>query len=113
MRTAPRIALIVLVVVSTRSLPVFAGEPEQDASYSFSGGDGSSVIAAVIVHANDETVGIHAEYAWINEHWPGSRRGKQGLVTQNNRLYAALTITDKTGQERTLYFDITEYFGKL
>jgi len=112
MRTAPRI-LIILAAISTRSLPLFAAEPQQDPGYSFSGGDGSTLDAAVIVHASDETVGIRAEYAWIKEHWSGSRPGKQGLVTQNNRLYDALTITDKAGQERTLYFDITEYFGKL
>ena len=65
------------------------------------------------VAASAETVGVHAEYAWIKEHWPGSRRARQGLVPKNNRLYDALTITDSAGQERTLYFDITEYFGKL
>jgi hypothetical protein len=113
MHTSWRIALVVLVAISAASLQLFAAHAPQDAGYSFSGGDGSTLNAAVIVHARDETVGIRAEYAWIKEHWPGSRRGKQGLITKNNKLYDALTITDTAGQERTLYFDITEYFGKL
>jgi len=113
MHTASRISLVVLVAISTVSLQLFAAEPRQDGGYSFSGGDGSTLNAAVIVHARDEAVGIRAEYAWIKEHWPGFRRGKQGLITENNRLYDALTITDSASQERTLYFDITEYFGKL
>ena len=113
MHTASRIALAVLFATSAVSLQLIAADPPQDAGYSFSGGDGSTLNGAVIVHARDEAVGIRAEYAWIKEHWPGSQRGKQGLITKNNKLYDALTITDTAGQERTLYFDITEYFGKL
>jgi hypothetical protein len=113
MHTSSRIAFVVLVAISAVSLQIFAADPPQDAGYSFSGGDGSSLNAAVIVHARDEAVGMRAEYGWIKEHWPGSRRGKQALITNNNRLYDALTITDTAGQERTLYFDIAEYFGKL
>jgi|SRR5689334_24480342 len=113
MHKASRITLVVLVAVSAVSLELFAADTPRNVDYSFSGGDGSTLDAAVIVHATDETVGIRAEYAWIKERWPGSRRGRQGLITKNNRVYDALTITDSAGQERTLYFDITEYFGKL
>jgi hypothetical protein len=93
--------------------PSFGANPRQDAGYSFSGGDGSSPETAVIVHARSESVGVRAEYEWIREHWPGSRRGKQALLGKNNRFYDSLTITDSAGQVRTVYFDITEYFGKL
>src|ERR1700683_2596938 len=113
MHTSWRIALVVLVAISAASLQLFAADAPQDAGYSFYGGDGLTLNAAVLVTARYETVGNRAEYAWIKEHWPGSRRGKQGLITKNNKLYDALTITDTAGQERTLYFDITEYFGKL
>jgi hypothetical protein len=93
--------------------PSFGADPQPEAGYSFSGGDGSSPEKAVIVHARSESVGIRAEYEWIRQHWPGSRRGKQALLGKNNRFYDSLTITDSAGQERTVYFDITEYFGKL
>lgn len=112
MHTSAPMALVVVVTVFAVPLPLFAADPPQSAGYSFSAGDGATLSAAVIVHASDESAGIRAEYAWIKEHWPGSRRGKQGLITNNNRLYDALTITDTAGHERTVYFDITEYFGK-
>ena len=113
MHTSSPIVLVAVVVISALSPQLFAADPSPEVGYSFTGGDGSTLNAAVIVHARDEAAGIRAEYAWIKEHWPGSRRGKQGLITKNNRLYDALTITDTAGQERTVYFDITEYFGKL
>lgn len=93
--------------------PSPGADPQQEAGYSFSGGDGSSPETAVIVHARSETIGIRAEYEWLREHWPGSRRGKQALLGKNNRFFDALTITDSAGQVRTVYFDVTEYFGKL
>ena len=113
MPTPSCIVLVVLVAMSTMSPQLVAADTPQDAGYSFSGGDGSTLNAAVVVHAKREEAGIHAEYAWIKEHWPGSRRGKQGLLTKNDRIYDVLTFTDSAGQERTLYFDITEYFGKF
>lgn len=86
--------------------------PAQDPGYSFSGGDGSTQDAAVIVHARTEALGIKAEYAWIRAHWPGATRGRQALGMKASHFYDSLTITDATGRERIVYFDISEYFGK-
>ena len=110
MHTSLRIALLFLIATSGTSQQLLAADPPAD--YSFSGGDGSTTTAAVIVHARNEVAGVHAEYAWIKEHWPGSRRKNQGLMMKGERSYDAITITDSAGQERVLYFDITEYFGK-
>src|SRR5262249_44828165 len=108
MHASLRIALILLIPASGTSQQLLAPDPPQNVDYSFSGGDGTTANTAVIVHARNETAGVHAEYAWIKEHWPGSRRSKQGLITKDNKLYDAITITDSAGQERILYFDITE-----
>jgi hypothetical protein len=89
-----------------------ADEPQPDVGYSFGGGDGSTVSDAIVVHAKTEGVGIRAEYAWVRDHWPGAHRNKQALVMNGGRSYDALTTTDASGQVHTLYFEITEFFGK-
>jgi hypothetical protein len=113
MHASSRITALALVLISAVPLKLPAADAPGNATYSFSGGDGSSLNAAVIVHAADESAGLLAEHAWIREHWPNSKLGRQELLTKNNRPYDALTITDSSGKEHTLYFDISEYFGKL
>src|SRR5215475_8846612 len=98
MHASSHITVLALVVMSTVPLKLSAADPPQNASYSFSGGDGSSLNAAVIVHASDESLGIIAEDAWIKKHWPNSKRGGQELLMKNSRQYDALTITDDSGQ---------------
>src|SRR5215470_13677509 len=107
MHASLRIILLALALISTVPLKTSAADSPENAKYSFSGGDGASLNAAVIVHAADESVGILAEHAWIRQHWPNSKLGRQELLSKNNRQYDALTITDSSGLEHTLYFDIS------
>ncbi len=77
-----------------------------------SGGDGSSFEQAVIVEAAHESEGIRAEYRWLSEHYPGYKRGPQHLRGANGRAYDQLDIVTAGGQHRSVYFDITSFFGK-
>jgi hypothetical protein len=113
MKRSGVISVVVAALLLAGAVPSPGDEPQPQTGYSFSGGDGSSPETAVVVHARSESLGIRAEYEWLAEHWPGSRRGKQTLLGKNNRFYDSLTITDSSGRERTVFFDITEYFGKL
>ena len=84
-----------------------------DAPPQFSGGDGSSVAAAVVIHATRESDGIRAEHTWLREHHPGAKITTQSLVSSGGRMYDALDVTTADGTTSKYYFDITEYFGKL
>jgi hypothetical protein len=90
-----------------------ADPPPQSANFTYAGGDGSSLHEAVVIHARTEPDGIRAERAWIKEHWSGARPGVQALMMNDGRRYDSLTIIDASGKKHTLYFDITEFFGKL
>lgn len=76
-------------------------------------GDGTSVEHAIAIDAQNEEDGVTAEYAWIDAHFPGYRRERQSLIDHGARMYDAIDITTATGEAKTLYFDITGFFGKL
>ena len=71
------------------------------------GGDGSSAAKAVVVGSVDE------EYAWIQRHCPGFRFRMQALQEIEGKPYDVLTLRNAAGEERTVYFDISRFFGKL
>jgi len=106
--------LSAVIVVAILSLPHWgiaislADTPPQ-----FSGGDGSSIAAAVVIHATRESDGIRAEYIWLREHHPGVRITNQSLVSSAGRMYDGLDVATTDGTTSKYYFDITEYFGKL
>lgn len=80
----------------------------------FAGGDGSSQEKAVVVLGATEPTGVAAEYLWLDAHFPGYQRGQQGLVQgEGGKSYDVLDFTTVDGQKRTVYFDISDYFGKF
>ena len=79
----------------------------------FSGGDGSSVAAAVVIHATREADSIKAEHIWLRESHPGGSITKQELITSGRHMYDALAVSAADGTTHTYYFDITESFGKF
>jgi hypothetical protein len=96
-------------------LNFFKGEPGQRAE--LSGGDGSTRETAVIVEAPTSMVGIPAEYRYIAQvcgtqgvDW---ERGTQALMEHEGRYYDSIQVKLKDGEERTFWFDITSFFGKL
>ena len=86
-------------------------------SIEFLGGDGSSQKQAVLIHgAKGENDGVAAEYKYLEllygaegERW---NRSEQSLLEDNGRSYDELDYT-LDGKRVSIYFDITEYFGKF
>jgi hypothetical protein len=78
----------------------------------FAGGDGSSIEKAIIVKGATEETGVHAEYEYLQKKFPGYKRGMQALQNVKGRAYDMLEFTTADGKKRTIYFDITEFFGK-
>lgn len=106
--------LMLAALLTTALLAGCASTPIQDpASSSVAARDGSSVANAVIIRAPSEAAGVAAEYQWIAERFPGYTRKTQSLLQVRGHFYDALEIVTASGEERTLYFDITDFFGKL
>ena len=99
--------------VFTLLLFVFAGFANADPQgITYSGGDGSTFEKAIIVNGATEETGVHAEYDYIAKHYPGYSRGQQSLQSHEKRMYDVLEFMTADKQQRTIYFDITGFFGK-
>ncbi len=108
MKTQQRIGTIaVFAILSAAHLSV-AKQPGP----SFSGGDGSSLEKAIIIKAPNEMSGVHAEHEYIRQHYPGSKEGTQSVQNAKGRVYDTIEITTANGKAKTIYFDITAYYGK-
>lgn len=81
------------------------------ADVTLAGGDGSSFEKAILVQGATDATGVPAEYEYLRKHYPGYVFAKQSLLNYKDRLYDALDFTWE-GKRCTVYFDITEFFGK-
>ena len=84
----------------------------------FSNNSGESIDDAIVIHnAKTDQEGVDAEYYYLE-----GRLGKKGvdwsldqqyLNDARDRHYDVMDITLSDGRKLTIYFDITEFFGKL
>jgi hypothetical protein len=97
--------------------PAAAPAPQQAASYlapsPFAGGDGSSVEQAVIVLAQTEDEGIDLEHHWIFDHDGRFRKVRGGLASADGKHYDVITVELADHTEKTIYFDITGFYGVM
>lgn len=75
--------------------------------------NGSSMANAVVITASNEREGVSAEYHWIANRFPGYKRDRQALLHDNSHCYDEIDITTASGDPMKLYFDITNFFGKM
>jgi hypothetical protein len=75
-------------------------------------GEGESVETAVLVPAQTEAEGVAWENEWIWRRYGRFRKKGIGLSTLEGRRYDVVTVELADHSERTVYFDITEFFGK-
>jgi hypothetical protein len=67
--------------------------------------DGSSPERALLVHS------VAEEYQWMFAHLPGFMPKLQALHQIDGRPFDVLTWRNEEGEERTVYFDISPFFG--
>jgi hypothetical protein len=101
------VLLVALLLVSALSPAAWA----QD-GVTYGGGDGASKETAVVVTAANEETGVAAEYAWLKEHLPGAEVESTSLAG-GDKAYDIMEVTLPSGEKRTIYFDISSFFGKL
>jgi hypothetical protein len=68
--------------------------------------DGSSPAKAIIVGSVEE------EYEWMQRHCPGFRPQLQSLQRIKGQPYDVLTLQNDRGEERTVYFDVSRFYGR-
>ncbi|MGA8809201.1 MAG: hypothetical protein WB973_15095 [Thermoanaerobaculia bacterium] len=73
---------------------------------------GLSCRSAIVITATNEHDGIAQEKAWINENYPGAKEVKQALTTCNDKPADQVDIETANGRNVSVYFDISNFFGK-
>ena len=68
--------------------------------------------AIVLPGIQHETEGVSAEYAYIAKNFPGWKPGTQSLLSDKGRQYDSIELTGPGGSHQTIFFDITDWFGK-
>ena len=85
---------------------------------SYSGGDGMSKESAVVIHAQSSEMGIPGEYAYLEKTY-GERRKDWEIVTRfishtdDGKAFEIFNIHLQNGKNVSIYFDITEFYGKF
>ena len=80
---------------------------------SFAGGDGSSIENAVIIKAPNELAGVRGEYDWIRKNHPDWQLKEQSVLNAGGKVYDKMNFRTPDGRRAFLYFDITDFAGKL
>jgi|WetSurMetagenome_2_1015567.scaffolds.fasta_scaffold15809_4 hypothetical protein len=75
--------------------------------------DGSSFEKAILINAKNEQKGIDAEYAYILQQYPGYQLKGQRLVENKKVPYDIIDIITAGGEVKSLYFNISGFFGKF
>jgi hypothetical protein len=75
--------------------------------------DGSSFEKAIIIHENTESKGIKSEYYWLSVHYPGYKVKLQAISQHNKKPFDILTVFTNDGKEISIYFDISNFYGKF
>ena len=85
----------------------------KSSAVSLSGGDGSSFAKAIVVKASTDHAGVNAQHDYIAKHFGKWRYMGVKTVEHNKRVFDIMSFTTIDGKKHTLYFDITDYYGKL
>ncbi len=83
-----------------------------------SGGPGDALQTAIVIHGAPNTqAGIRTEYLCLEALF--GRRGvdwqleRQALLVSGDRRYDEMRLRLADGTSKTVYFDITDFFGKV
>ncbi len=97
--------------------PAAMAAPGVQKMVTFDGGPGDTPEKAVIIRgAADGVAGVEAEYRYLRDKFGQQNRdwrlGRQALMRKGDRILDVMQLVLADGSKRTVYFDITEFFGK-
>ena len=75
--------------------------------------NGASIDSAIVVNEHSETMGVNAEYQWLAQHYPGYKLKGQELLFEKGKPYDLLEIYTSDGSDHKVYFDISNFYGKM
>jgi len=78
----------------------------------FSGGDGSSCRAAVVIKAEHEREGIRAERWWVFTKNPGAMIESQSVSSEGDKHLETFVLIMPDGSRKSVCLDISSFIGK-
>lgn len=79
--------------------------------------NGESIEESIIINAKNEFEGVMAEYAYLEENFGARGRDweldMQSLIEEDGKMYDRMDLKFSDGTQKTIYFDINSFFGKL
>lgn len=108
--------VVLAILISAFSSTAYPETPTGNAAptISFSGGDGSSAEAAIVIDgARGESDGVDAEYIWFGNNLPGAKQLSQGLIISTDHAYDRIEVELPDGTKREVFFDISDFYGKM
>ena len=75
--------------------------------------DGSSLENAILINAKNEQEGVRAEYVLLAKMYPNYKVKSQSTMYKNSKNYDVLNFVTSDGIEKTIYFDISKFYGKF
>jgi hypothetical protein len=127
MRTLTTFALLLAAACATTPAPQPAPQPAAAAATETAPAEtrpttpraviiparGLSCNSAIAIKATTEDAGIAEEHAWIQENYPGANVPVQQSLTKcGDKPVDQIEINTANGRKVTLYFDISNFFGK-
>jgi hypothetical protein len=67
----------------------------------------------VVIREKTESKGVDAEYTWLRKQYPGYRFQGQSLKGSGKKNYDVIDIQTAEGKPLSIYFDISNFFGKF
>lgn len=104
------LAIIVLLSIYSCSS---AGKGTASTSKESNQNDGSSIEKAIVIKASNERNGVSAEYTKLDKLFPNYRVKSQGVTSKGSKEYDVISIVTSTGEDKVIYFDITNFYGKF
>jgi hypothetical protein len=119
--------IITAIIIAALCLPLnglqaayaqSAAKPANKSPITFSGGHGHSLKTAVVITgAPNAMAGIAAEYRFLKEKFGRENQDwllrRQSVVQQDGKFYDRMELDLPGGRRTTVFFDISEFFGKL
>ena len=107
------LSLACLIASCSTTKIVSEPSPNQTSTSAITENDGSSFEKAIVINEKNSMYGVDAEYAWIKQNYPSSTLKGQYLVKHKNKHYDIIEIITSDGNEKRIYFNISNFFGKF
>ena len=69
--------------------------------------------SVVLEGVSGELDGVAAEHVHTDKHYPAWTWRTQALMRNGGRVYDVIEMSGPGGETKSIYFDITDWFGKM